>query len=87
MAESVPKLETEVAEARRELSETVTAITDKAAAIRTELYVPAVSIGVAIAAGLGFIIGSRRGHSMTPLVFAAAGYCGIEVLRRSRREP
>ncbi|HUN57959.1 MAG TPA: hypothetical protein VMU41_07570 [Candidatus Binataceae bacterium] len=80
-------LEAEAAEARRELNETVAAISEKVAAARTELYAPAVSIGVAIAAGLGFMIGSKRGHPLTPLVFAAAGYCGVELLRRSRREP
>lgn len=87
MAESVPNPETEAAEARRELNETVAAMSDKVAVTRTELYVPAVSIGVAIAAGLGFMIGSKRGHPLTPLVFAAAGYCGVELIRRSRHEP
>jgi hypothetical protein len=86
MAGSVPNLETEVVEARRDLNETVAAMSAKAAATRTELYAPALSIGVAIAAGLGFMIGSKRGHPLTPLVFAAAGYCGVELLRRSRRQ-
>jgi hypothetical protein len=87
MAESVPKLEIEAAEARRELKETLAAMSDKVAATRAGMYGSAVSIGVVIAAGLGFMMGSKRGHPLTPLVLAAAGYCGVELLRRSRREP
>lgn len=87
MAESAPNLETEAAEARHDLNETVAAMSAKISATRTELYAPALSIGVAIAAGLGFMIGSKRGHQLTPLVFAAAGYCSVELLRRSRRQP
>jgi hypothetical protein len=87
MAESVTKLEAERDEARLELSETVAVMTEKVAATRAELYSPALTIGVAITAGLGFMIGSKRNHPLTPLVYAVAGYCGVEILRRARREP
>ena len=86
MAESVTKLEAEREEARSELSEAVAAMTAKVAATRAELYSPALTIGVAIAAGLGFMIGRKRDHPLAPLVYAAAGYCGVEILRRARRE-
>ena len=87
MAESVTKIEAERDEARRELSETVAVMTEKAAATRAKLYSPALTIGVALAAGLGFMIGRKRGHPLTLLVYAAAGYCGIEILRGARRAP
>ena len=60
---------------------------EKAAATRAKLYSPALTIGVALAAGLGFMIGRKRGHPLTLLVYAAAGYCGIEILRGARRAP
>ncbi|HTT76039.1 MAG TPA: hypothetical protein VMF50_08665 [Candidatus Binataceae bacterium] len=87
MAESIAEIETEAGEARRELGETLAAISGKAAATGDKLYAPALSIAVALAAGLGFMIGSRRGHRLTPLVFAAAGYCGLKLVRRRGREP
>jgi ElaB/YqjD/DUF883 family membrane-anchored ribosome-binding protein len=87
MAENIAEIETELQEARHELSQSVTAMSEKVAATRAELYAPAVSISIAIATGVGFMIGSRRSHPFTPLVFAAAGYCAVELLRRSRRKP
>ncbi|HEX4210568.1 MAG TPA: hypothetical protein VHY56_09260 [Candidatus Binataceae bacterium] len=87
MAESVPELESEVKEARRELTQTVAELSDKVAATRAGLYPPSVTIAVVIAAGLGFIIGHRRDQMMVaPLPIAAAGYCMVKIFR-ARRAP
>jgi hypothetical protein len=87
MAENVEKIEIELEEARRQLSESVAAISDKLAAARAEFFPPALAIGVAIAAATGFMIGSRRGHPLAPLAFAAVGYCGVKLLNGSGKDP
>jgi hypothetical protein len=84
MAENIAKIETELEEARHELSESVAAMSEKVAATRAEFYPPAVGLGIAVAATIGFMIGSKRDHPFAPLVFAAVGYCGIKLMNARR---
>lgn len=85
MAENVAQIEIEVEEARRELSHSLAAMSEKVTATRAEFYPPAVAVGVAVAAAVGFMIGSRRDHPLAPLVFAAVGYCGVKFMNGARR--
>jgi hypothetical protein len=82
MAISVTKLENERDKARRELGDTLAAMADKVSATRAELYPPAFSAGVVIAACAGFLIGIRRDRALDPLAYAAAGYCGWKIVRQ-----
>jgi hypothetical protein len=81
MAISVVKLESERDEARRELTDTLAAMAEKASATRAELFTPAFTAGVVIAACAGFLIGTRRDRALDPLVYAAAGYCARTIAR------
>jgi len=85
MPESLASIETELRNARRDLRQVVAEIDDKAAAFRAEVYPTAIAIGIGFAASLGFMIGRKKHHALAPLVFVAAGYCGMELLRRSRK--
>jgi hypothetical protein len=75
-------LESERDQARRELGDTLAAMADKVSATRDELYPPALTAGLLIAAGTGFVIGLRRDNELAPLAYAAAGYCGWKIFRR-----
>jgi DNA segregation ATPase FtsK/SpoIIIE-like protein len=85
MPESLPNLETELAEARRDLQDAVAGIKEKVAAVQAQLSAPAKVIGIGVAAMLGFVIGSRKSHAPDPVVILAAGYCGAVILRRTSR--
>jgi hypothetical protein len=81
MGINTAKLENEREEARRGLGDTLAAMANKAAATRAELYPPAVTAGVVIAACAGFLIGTRRDRALDPLIYTAAGYCGWKIVR------
>jgi hypothetical protein len=81
MSISSASLKNDREEARRELSDTLAAMAGKVSATREELYPPALTAGVLIAAGAGFFIGSRDDDALAPLVYAAAGFCGWKIIR------
>ena len=81
MAISIAVQESERDEARRELTNTLAAMADKASATRAVLYTPAFTAGVVIAACAGFLVGTRRDRALDPLVYAAAGYCARTIAR------
>ena len=83
MAGIPAEIESERDEARRELSRTVAAISEKVEATRAELYPPTFAAGVIVAMAAGFLLGLRRDDPwFSPPVYAAAGYCGWRMVNQ-----